>query len=135
MDLYSRRIIGWSFSRDRNAEFTKSALRMALSERMVTSGCLFHSDQGTEYAALEYRELVEAAGLKSSMSRKGRPRDNAAVESYFGSMKAELAHQMSFANQIEATAHIMSYIEFYNRERLHSSLNFKTPVEYEKLCA
>lgn len=135
MDLFSRRIIGWSFSRDRNAELTKSALQMALFERPIQSGCLFHSDQGTEYAAHEYRELVESAGLQRSMSRKGQPRDNAAVESYFGSMKAELAHQATFSNQIEATARIMAYIDFYNRERLHSSLNFKSPVEYEKLCA
>lgn len=135
MDLFSRRIIGWSFSRDRNAELTKSALQMALSERPIQSGCLFHSDQGTEYAALEYRDLVESAGLRQSMSRRGTPRDNALVESYFGKMKSELVHQSQFANQIEATAHIMAYIEFYNRERIHTSLNFNSPAEYERLCA
>ena len=135
MDLFSRRIVGWSFSRHRNAELTMSALRMALADRQVSSGCLFHSDQGTEYAAREYTELVESAGLQRSMSRRGQPRDNAAVESYFGSMKAELAHQAAFVDQIDATAQIMAYIELYNRERLHTSLNFKSPVEYERLCA
>lgn len=110
MDLFSRRVIGWSFARDRNTELTMSALKMALSQRPVVSGCLFHSDQGTEYAALEYRDLVESAGLTRSMSRKGTPKDNAAVESYFGTLKSELIHQMQFANQIEATAPIMAYI-------------------------
>lgn len=135
MDLFSRRIIGWSFARDRNTELTMSALKMALSQRTMMSGCLFHSDQGTEYAALEYRDLVESAGLTRSMSRKGNPLDNAAVESYFGTLKSELIHQMQFADQIEATAHIMAYIEFYNRERSHTSIGFQSPQEYETLCA
>lgn len=135
MDLFSRRIIGWSFARDRNTELTMSALRMALSQRPVMSGCLFHSDQGTEYAALEYRDLVDSAGLRRSMSRKGKPKDNAAVESYFGTLKSELVHQMQFANEIEATAHIMTYIKYYNRERSHTSLGFQSPQEYERLCA
>ena len=135
MDLFSRRIIGWSFARDRNTELTMSALKMALSQRPVVSGCLFHSDQGTEYAALEYRNLVEAAGLTRSMSRKGTPKDNAAVESYFGTLKSELIHQMRFSNPIEATAHIMAYIDFYNRERSHTSIGFQSPQDYERLCA
>lgn len=134
MDLFSRHIIGWSFARDRNTELTMSALKMALSQRPVLSGCLFHSDQGTEYAALEYRDLVESAGLPRSMSRKGKPKDNAAVESYFGTLKSELIHQMQFVDQIEATAHIMAYIEFYNRERSHTSIGFQSPQEYERLC-
>lgn len=135
MDLFSRRIIGWSFGRHRNSELTASALKMALSQRPVLSGCLFHSDQGTEYAALEYQELVESAGLVRSMSRKGTPRDNAAVESYFGTLKSELVHQMQFSDQIEATAHIMTYIDFYNRERSHTAIGFQSPLDYEKLCA
>jgi len=135
MDLYSRRVVGWSFSRKRNAELTKSALNMALLRSMPQEGCLFHSDQGIEYAAHEYRELVESAGMKRSMSRKGSPTDNAAMESYFHTMKAELVHQTIFENEIEAVANIMEYIEFYNRERLHSSLSYQSPMEYEKLCA
>ncbi|MEM8662213.1 MAG: IS3 family transposase [Pseudomonadota bacterium] len=135
MDLFSRRIIGWSFGRHRNAELTCSALKMALSQRTVTSGCLFHSDQGTEYAAMEYRDLVESAGLIRSMSRKGTPKDNAAVESYFGTLKSELVHQVQFGDQIEATAHIMAYVDFYNRERSHTSIGFQSPLEYERLCA
>lgn len=135
LDLYSRKIVGWSFSRNRNTELTKSALQMALANQTIQPGCLFHSDQGVEYAAYEYRDLLASAGLTRSMSRKGTPLDNAAVESFFHTMKAELAHQQTFRDQIEATAHIMAYIEFYNRERLHTSLNFQSPAEYERLCA
>lgn len=135
LDLYSRKVVGWSFSRKRNAELTKSALRMALSRSKPQSGCLFHSDQGIEYAAHEYRELVESAGLRRSMSRKGNPLDNATMESFFHTLKAELVHGQLFENVIEAVAHIVEYIEFYNRDRLHSSLNYQSPHNYEKLCA
>lgn len=135
MDVFSRRVVGWSFSRKRNAELTKSALQMALSRHEPQSGCIFHSDQGIEYAAHEYRELVESAGMTRSMSRKGTPIDNAKMESFFHSMKAELVHHRNFNNEIDAVAHIIEYIEFYNRERLHSALDYHSPEEYEKLCA
>lgn len=135
MDLFSRRIVGWSFSRKRNAELTKSALNMALSRHQPKSGCIFHSDQGIEYAAHQYRDLVASAGMTRSMSRKGNPLDNAKVESFFHSMKAELVHHRLFENAIEAVAHIIEYIEFYNRERLHSGLGYQSPENYEKLCA
>lgn len=135
LDLYSRKVVGWSFSRQRNAELTKSALRMALSRSKPKPGCLFHSDQGIEYAAHEYRALVEEAGMVRSMSRKGNPLDNATMESFFHTLKAELIHRQLFNNEIEAVAHIVEYIEFYNRERLHSSLDYQSPENYEKLCA
>ena len=135
LDLYSRKVVGWAFARKRNSELTKSALKMALSRQRPVKGCIFHSDQGIEYAAHEYRELVESAGMTRSMSRKGNPLDNAVVESFFHSLKAELVHQRTFENDIEATAHIIEYIEFYNRERLHSALGYQSPGEYEKLCA
>jgi transposase InsO family protein len=133
--LYSRKIVGWSVIRKRDTELTSSALKMALQRQPVRSGCLFHSDQGIEYAAHDYRDLVESAGLTRSMSRKGSPLDNATIESFFHTMKAELIHQHRFGDQIEAAAHVIEYIEFYNRERSHTSLNFQSPVEYEKLCA
>ena len=135
MDLFSRRIVGWSFSRQRNAELTKSALIMALSRNKVESGCIFHSDQGIEYAAHEYRDLVHSAGMTRSMSRKGNPLDNAKVESFFHSMKAETVHQKTFKDPIDAVANIIEYIEFYNRERLHSGLGYQSPLDYEMLCA
>ena len=135
LDLFSRKIVGWAFSRQRNAELTKSALRMALKRHPPKTGCLFHSDQGTEYAALEYRDLVEEAGMVRSMSRKGNPLDNAAMESFFHTMKAELLHQQTFEHDYEAAAHIVEFTEFYNRERLHSGIGYQSPEKYEKLCA
>lgn len=135
IDLFSRQVVGWSFSRKRNSEFTKSALRMALECHRPLPGCIFHSDQGVEYAAHEFRESIEAAGLTRSMSRKGTPLDNATVESFFHSMKSELVHQNTFENEIEAVAQIVHYIDFYNRERLHSSLGYQSPSDYEKLAA
>ena len=135
MDLFSRKIVGWSFSRQRNAQLTMSALRMALSREEPAPGCLFHSDQGIEYAAHDYRLLLESAGLQRSMSRKGNPLDNAAMESFFGTMKAELVHHQIYRQDFEAVAAIISYIEFYNRDRLHSSIGYQSPENYEKLCA
>jgi len=135
MDLYSRKVVGWSFSRKRNAELTKSALQMALSRERIHEGCLFHSDQGIEYAAHEYRDMLMTANMRRSMSRKGSPLDNAAMESFFHTLKAELVQRRLFENEIEAVAQIIEYINFYNRERLHSSLGFQSPMNYEKLCA
>lgn len=135
MDLYSRKIIGYAFNRSRNAELTKSALAMALNRRQPKAGCVFHSDQGIEYAAHDYRAAVEEAGLTRSMSRKGTPLDNARVESFFHSMKTEVIHGKPIENHIEGVTRIMEYTDFYNRERLHSSLGYQSPVNYEKLCA
>jgi len=135
LDLFSRKVVGWAFSRKRNSELTQSALRMALHRYPPKQDCLFHSDQGIEYAAHSYRDMVEAAGLVRSMSRKGKPLDNAHAESFFHTMKAELLHQKLFENDIEAVAHIVEFTEFYNRERLHSGLDYQSPENYEKLCA
>jgi len=131
VDLFSRRVVGWLFSRSRNAELTKSALRMALSRQCPQPGCVFHSDQGIEYAAHEYRDLVEQAGMR----RKGNPLDNATVESFFHTLKAELVHQRRFANEIEAVARIVEYTDFYNRDRLRSGIEYKSPEEYIGACA
>jgi len=135
MDLYTRKVVGWSFARKRNAELTASALKMALAREQPKAGCVFHSDQGIEYAAHEYRDLLRDAGLIRSMSRKGNPLDNATVESYFHSMKNECVRRRTFKDRIEATAKIVAYTEFYNRERLHSSLGYRAPQDYAKLCA
>lgn len=135
LDRYTRKVIGWSFAKRRNTELTMSALRMALQRSTPGPGCVFHSDQGIEYAAHDYRELVESASLIRSMSRRGTPLDNAMVESYFHTMKAELVHQRRFADHIEAVASIIEYIEFYNQERLHSGIGYQTPEEFERQCA
>lgn len=135
IDLFSRRVVGWAFSRKRSSELTKSALRMAIQRHTPKPGCIFHSDQGIEYAAYEYRDFVENSGMVRSMSRKGNPLDNATVESFFHTMKAELIHQKIFKDEIEAVAHIVEFTEFYNRERLHSGIGYHSPEKYEKLYA
>lgn len=135
MDLYSRKIVGWSFSQKRDVECTKSALRAALSRYTPEEGCLFHSDQGAEYAAHDYREYVESSGLIRSMSRKATPQDNGMVESFFHTLKAELIYKRKFKTIYEVVADIMEYLSFYNQERLHSSLEYQSPENYEKLCA
>lgn len=135
LDLYTRKVIGWSFSSQRNSELTKSALKMALLNERPKAGCLFHSDQGIEYAAHDYREVLMKAGMRRSMSRKATPTDNAIVESYFHTVKAESVQRKIYGNKIAAVAEIASFIYFYNNERLHSSLSFQSPINYEKLCA
>ena len=135
MDLFSRQVLGWSFGRKRGTELTASALKMALARERPREGCLFHSDQGIEYAAHEYRDLLRDAGFTRSMSRKGNPLDNAVVESYFHSLKSECVQRKTFKDRIEAAAKIVAYTEFYNRERLHSSLGYRAPQEYAELCA
>lgn len=135
MDLFSRRIIGWSFSKRRDTTLTKSALRSALRNQTVEAGCLFHSDQGSEYAAHDYREKVKQEGLVQSMSRKSTPQDNAKVESFFHTLKAEVIYKQSFNAVEEIVGTVIEYIHFYNHDRLHSSLDYKSPLSYEKLCA
>lgn len=135
IDLFSRKVVGVSFSMKRGADLTKRALKNALQRQRPQAGCLFHSDQGVEYAAHEYRELLEANGFVRSMSRKGTPLDNAEVESFFHTMKNELIQRKPFDNAIEAVANIAEYIAFYNKERLHSSLDYQSPEKYEMLCA
>lgn len=135
IDLYTRKVIGWSGSRTRGAAFTKSALTTALRNQRPQPECLFHSDQGVEYAAQEFREAVEEAGLVQSMSRKGNPIDNALVESFFHSLKTEAVQKKVYKNELEAMAEVISYVHYYNKERLHSSLDYQSPLTYEKLCA
>lgn len=135
IDLYTRKVIGWSGSRKRSAAFTKSALMTALNNKQPKPGCLFHSDQGVEYAAQEFREAVEDAGLEQSMSRKGNPIDNALVESFFHSLKTEAVQKKVYNTELEAMAEVISYVHYYNKERLHSSLDYQSPLTYEKLCA
>ena len=106
---------------------------MAIDERNPKPGTLFHSDQGIEYAAQTFQSLVTAHGLEPSMSRRGNCYDNAHVESFFASLKLELGG--NFKSAIEAITQIRRYIHFYNHQRRHSSLKYRTPVDYERLTA
>lgn len=134
MDLFTRKLIGWSFSKKRNSLMTQTALKRALINETPSTNCLFHSDQGIEYAANDFKALVEKSGLIRSMSRKATPIDNAAMESYFHTFKAEVIHGKRFKNQNEAEAISRKYITFYNHELLHSSLGYTSPQKYAKLA-
>jgi putative transposase len=132
MDLYSRKIVGWSMAEHMRKELTLDALNGALSQRNLIAGAIHHSDRGVQYASHSYQKRLRDAGLLCSMSRKGDCYDNAVVESFFGSLKTELVYLNRFKTRAEAKQQIFEYIEvFYNRQRLHSSLGFLSPVDYE----
>lgn len=133
MDLYSRRIIGWATADHLRAELAAEALKMAIEARRPEEGLLHHSDRGVQYACEDYQALLERHGITCSMSRSGDCWDNASMESFFKTFKAELTYQEHYATREEARKSIYAYIElFYNRQRLHSSLGYRSPVEFEK---
>lgn len=135
MDLYSRAIVGWSMSASMSCELIKDALQMALSWRKRTGTLLHHSDQGSQYRSAEYQRVLKENDIQSSMSGKGNCYDNAAMESFFHSLKVEWVYHEKYRNQNEAKRSIFEYIEiFYNRKRRHSTISYKAPFEFEKLC-
>lgn len=133
LDLWSRKVIGWAFSRNHDTDLVTGALNMSLAFEDRQPGCLFHSDQGSEYRSDSYRDRIAEVGMISSMSRAGTPTDNAYVESFFKTLRNELLHHWTFNTFVECVARIMEYIEFYNETRLHSSLNYLSPNEYQIL--
>lgn len=136
MDLYSRQIIGWSMDSRMTEELVSNALKMAVLKRPGASGVLLHSDRGSQYASLAYQALLKSHGIKCSMSRKGNCWDNAAMESFFRSLKVECVFHKTFKSRDEAKTILFDYIEiFYNRQRRHSTLNYQSPVDFEKSVA
>lgn len=134
LDLFSRRVIGWSMSDTIDRHLCLSALQMALVNRQPPPGLVHHTDRGSQYASDEYQAALLTLGFVGSMSRKGNCWDNAVAESFFATLKTELCNPRRFATRAEARQAIFEYIEvFYNRERLHSSLDYRSPTEYESL--
>lgn len=132
LDLFSRRIIGWAMGNQHTQALSLAALRMAIEQRRPDAGVLHHSDQGSQYVGSAYREQLRRFGFVASMSRKGNAYDNAVVESFFSNLKNELIHHRRFATREQARAEIFDYIElFYNRQRAHAYLQYRSPVEYE----
>lgn len=133
MDLYSRLIVGWSMSSRAYSGLAEEALTMGLWRRSIKEGLLVHSDQGAQYRTGNYTTILKKHGIECSMSRKGNCHDNAAMESFFHTLKTELTHHHSYVTRDEAKQSIFEYIEvFYNRQRRHSYLNYMTPFEFEK---
>lgn len=133
LDLFSRKVIGWAMSEHINAQLTQSALLMALVARRPSASLVVHSDRGVQYAAGDYRQMLQDWSVTPSMSRTGNCYDNAVSESFFATLKKELVHRRVYRGRAEAEADIFEYIEvFYNRTRLHSTIGYTTPAECEE---
>lgn len=134
MDLYSRLVVGWAMESFLNQELGLKALRMALAGRRPPPGLLHHSDQGVQYANNDYQQLLANQRAVASMSRTGNVYDNAPMESFFATLKRELIHFRTYHTRDQARADIFEFIEvFYNRQRLHSALQYQSPADYEGL--
>jgi putative transposase len=134
IDLYSRKIVGWSMNSSMKAELVNDALLMAIWARKPAKGLVWHTDRGSQYASDSHLKIIKQHGIIQSMSRKGNCWDNAVAESFFHTLKNELIYQCKFKTREEAKNVIFEYIEvFYNRTRSYSTNNYLSPVEYEKI--
>jgi putative transposase len=134
VDLFSRRVVGWSMADHMRTDLVLTALEASLGQRIpAQSGLVFHSDRGSQYASSDYRSALEGAGITCSMSRKGNCWDNAVAESFFGTLKTEFVHPRIFTTREIAKTAIAEWIEaFYNRKRLHSTIGYVSPVNFEE---
>ena len=136
MDVYSRRILGWSLNRHRSIQLTITALRHAIRQRCGQTPEIFHTDRGIEYTAYRYQDILKKYGMVSSYNRPGYCTDNAHMESFYHSLKGELIRGRQFENIEELRLALNSYInQFYNHKRLHSALGYQSPAVYEKMAA
>ena len=132
LDLFSRRIVGWSMGTTIDAELACRALEMAWQQRRPHKGLIFHSDRGSQYASGAYAELLAGHGIKVSMSRKGNCWDNACSETLFGSLKVERLHGEQFKTHREGKDAVIHWLLWYNRSRMHSTLNYLSPTQFEQ---
>lgn len=136
MDVYSRRILGWSLGKYKTAELTLSSVRQALRYREITPELIFHTDRGSEYGAYLIQNELKRIGIQSSMNRPSHVTDNAHMESFFHSMKTECIHGINFKNESDLRMTLSQYIDhYYNKKRLHSGIGHKNPIEYEAMAA
>ncbi len=133
LDLFSRRVVGWSMKSQMTAELVTDALMMALWRRGPSKELLHHSDQGSQYTSDLFQKLLSEHGIECSLSRRGDCWDNAAMESFFSSLKTERLHRRTYRSRDEVRADVFDYIErFYNPRRRHSTLGYVSPMDYEK---
>jgi len=133
LDLFSRKIVGWAMDDNRRDELTQAALRLALRTRQPEPGLLHHSDRGSQYTSTEYQALFETFGIQVSLSRAHNCFDNAPMESFWGKLKTECLYRYHFKTRAEARTIIFAYLEgFYNRQRLHSTLGYQSPEQFEQ---
>jgi len=133
LDVFSRKVVGWSMSERIDTELVKSALQMATTQRSPGPGLLHHSDRGVQYASDGYQRALDDLGMVCSMSRKGDCWDNAMMESFFGSLKTEWVYGKDYQTRAEAKQDLFKYIEiFYNRQRRHAALGYISPAEFER---
>jgi transposase InsO family protein len=132
IDLYSRKIVGWSMDDNMKVSLVNDALNMAIKNRKPPKGLIWHTDRGSQYASYSHKDLLEENGIVQSMSRKGNCWDNAVAESFFHTLKTELVYHEIYETKAQANQSIFEYIEvYYNRQRMHSANNNLSPVEFE----
>lgn len=133
LDLFSRRVIGWSMAPSLGRTLVVDALQMAITARNPAEGLIHHSDRGSQYASYDYQRVLQQKGIVGSMSRKGNCYDNAPTESWFATLKRELVYRTHYATHAEARQDIFEYVEvWYNRQRKHSTIGYMSPVAYEQ---
>jgi putative transposase len=133
VDLFSRRVVGWSMASMMHTKLISDAFTMALNRRQPTSKLMHHSDRGSQYASQDYQELLRKSDITVSMSRKGNCWDNAVMERFFGSLKSERTDGITYLTRNQAKNDVVEYIEmFYNVDRLHSTLGYVSPIVFEK---
>ncbi|MGH7712597.1 MAG: transposase, partial [Gemmatimonadaceae bacterium] len=130
LDRYSRRVLAWTLARRRDAQLTCVVLNAAVRRRLPNAGLIFHSDRGSEYSAAAFRDRLARLGVRQSSAVTG-PGENAHMESFFHSFKAEVVHGVHFENDVQLRQAIRRYMRYYNYKRLHSALDYRTPVDYE----
>lgn len=134
MDLYSRRVLGWALAEHLRSSLVEEAMVKALKARQCPAGLIFHSDRGSQYGSKCFRTLLKKAGIRQSMSGRANPYDNATMESFMGTFKAELIQDGSFIDERDAQLEISDYIDYYyNTKRKHSSIDYKTPNQFEAI--